>query len=266
MFSLHDKVAVITGAASGIGLTTARRLAAAGATVVLSDITDATGEAEAVGGSFHATDVTDEDAVAALVGTTIDRYGQLDILVNNAGVLGPGPGIIGGETEELRELLEINLVGAVHSVKHAAEVMEPGSTIINTSSMAGVVAFPGLSLYGITKWGMVGLTKHAAVELGPRGIRVNCVCPSGVSAPTLEPSDAWEVRIQGLANQHLQRQVVPEEVAAAIHYLASDEAAMINGHALAIDGGLTSGLSVRLIEAAVDESIMNEDGTIARSS
>ena len=256
MFSLAGKVAVVTGAASGIGLATARRFAAAGATVVLSDINDGAAQATEVGGDFVAVDVTDEDSVAALVAAAVDAHGRLDVMVNNAGVLLTAKGIGADSAKDTREMMDVNLFGVLYGVKHAARVMEPGASIVNTASMAGIVGFPGLSAYGASKWGVVGLTRYAAIELGPLGIRVNCVCPTGVESPmTPDAPDHWAVRSQGLAHQHTDRLASVDDVAAAIHYLASDDAAMVNGHALCVDGGLGAGMSIEMIEAAVGESI-----------
>ena len=153
-------------------------------------------------------------------------------------------------------MMEVNLFGVLHGIKHASRAMGPGGAIVNTASMAGIVGFPGLSAYGASKWGVVGLTRHAAVELGPLGIRVNCVCPTGVESPmTGGDHDHWAVRSQVLANQHTDRLATVDDVAAAIHFLASDDAAMVNGHALWVDGGLGAGMSIQMIEAAIGESI-----------
>lgn len=262
MFSLEGKSAIVTGGASGIGEAVVLRLTAAGATCVVADISDASALATEVGGEAHECDVTDAAAVQELVDATVDRFGRLDIMVNNAGVLGPGRGVLADDPAAGRAALEVNLGGVLNGVRAAGSVMKPGAVIVNTASMAGVVGFPGIGWYGMAKWGVVGLTKHAAVEFGPRGIRVNCVCPTGVDTPLVgeEAADHWAVRSQLLMNQHVRRLATAEEVAAAIHYLASDEAAMINGHALAVDGGLAAGPSVQFIEAALGTAIGDEGG------
>ena len=263
MFRLDNKIAVITGAASGIGLATAQRFAAAGASVVMADIVDGSTSAEDLDASYVRCDVTDEAAVDALVAGAHERHGRLDIMVNNAGVLGPGRGVLSDSMAELRAMFEVNLMGVMHGVRSAGRAMGSGGTIINTASMGGLVGFPGLSGYGSSKFAVVGLTKNAAIELGPKGVRVNCVCPTGVSTPMVGDApgnDHWAVRSQSLANQHVRRLATAEEVAAAIHFLASDEAAMINGHSLAIDGGMGAGMSVQLTEAALGESIHDDEG------
>ncbi len=264
MFSLSGKVAIITGGASGIGEATVRRFAAAGATCVIADVGDATALAEEVGGSSQVCDVTDATQVDALVASTVDHHAKLDIMVNNAGVLGPGGGVMADSIDDGRSVLEVNLFGVVNGIRAAAAVMEPGSAIVNTASMAGVVGFPGLGWYGMSKWGVVGLTKNTAIELGPRGIRVNCVCPTGVVTGMVPDGDLdhWASESMALANQHMRRLGTPDEVAAAIHFLASDDAMLVNGHALHTDGGLGAGMSNQLIEAAVDRTIADETGYI----
>ncbi len=263
MFSLAGKVAVVTGAASGIGLATARRLAAAGATVVLSDINDAAGDAAAMGADFVAADVSDEDSVASLVASVVEAHGRLDVMVNNAGVLLTAKGIDSDATEDVRRMIDVNLFGVLFGMRHASRAMGPGGAIVNTASMAGIVGFPGLSTYGASKWGVVGLTRYAALEFGPLGIRVNCVCPTGVESPmTGDTPDHWAVRSQSLAHQHIDRLATVDDVAAAVHYLASDDAAMVNGHALWVDGGLGAGMSIEMIEAAIGGSIRDGNAII----
>ncbi|NNC80469.1 MAG: glucose 1-dehydrogenase [Acidimicrobiales bacterium] len=263
MFRLDNKVAVITGAASGIGLATAQRFTAAGAVVVMADIADGSSAAADLQASYVQCDVTDERAVDSLVTKTLEQHGRLDIMMNNAGVLGPGRGVLSDSMDDLRAMFEVNLIGVLHGIKAAGGVMGAGGTIINTASMGGLVGFPGISGYGSSKFAVVGLTKNAAIELGPKGIRVNCVCPTGVSTPMIgdaPENDHWAVRTQSLANQHVKRLATADEIAAAIHFLASDEAAMINGHSLAIDGGMGAGMSVQLAEAALGEPIHDDGG------
>jgi NAD(P)-dependent dehydrogenase (short-subunit alcohol dehydrogenase family) len=183
-------------------------------------------------------------------------------MVNNAGILGPGRGVLSDSLDDIRKVIDVNLFGVIHGTKYAAKVMRSGGSIINTASMAGLVGFPGISAYGASKHAVVGYTKNAAIELGQKGIRVNCVCPTGVQTPMIAdaPEDHWAVRSQSLANQHVTRLAVADEVAAAIHFLASDDASMVNGHALEVDGGMHLGMSVQLIEAAVGHAIHDDDG------
>ncbi|MXY12332.1 MAG: SDR family oxidoreductase [Acidimicrobiaceae bacterium] len=263
VFSLTGKVTVVTGAASGIGLATARRFAEAGATVVLSDIVDGSAFAAEMDAEFVAVDVSEEDSVAALVASVVEAHGRLDVMVNNAGVLLTSKGIDADSTEDVRRMMDVNLFGVLYGMRHASRAMERGGSIVNTASMAGIVGFPGLSTYGASKWGVVGLTRYGAIEFGPLGIRVNCVCPTGVATPLAgDTQDHWAARSQALAHQHTNRLATADEVAAAIHYLASDEAAMVNGHALNIDGGLGAGMSIEMIEAAIGESIRDGSSII----
>lgn len=264
MFRLDGKVAIITGGASGIGAATAARFTEAGATCLIVDVTAPADTELPDRATAHVCDVTNATDLQAVVAEAVDRHGALDIMVNNAGVLGPGQGIATDSVDDGRSVLEVNLIGVLNGMKAAVAVMQPGSVIINTASMAGVVGFPGIAWYGASKWGVVGVTKHGAVEFGPRGIRVNCVCPTGVVTPGFAPEDAadhWAVRTQSLANQHVNRLATADEVAAAIHFLASDDAMMVNGHALHVDGGLAAGPSTQMIEAALGESIQ-DDGAI----
>jgi len=265
MFALEDKVAIVTGGASGIGAATCRRFAAAGATCVVADVTDGRTIADEIAGRSVTVDVTDSAAVEALVGATVAEHGRLDIMVNNAGILGPGRGIAADDADDARAMLEINVMGVAHGIRAAAGVMAAGAVILNTASMAGIVGFPGLAWYGAGKSAVIGMTRQAAVELGPRGIRVNCVCPTGVVTDGFVPPDGldhWAVRSQELANQHVRRLAVPEEVAAALHYLASDDAAMVNGHALPVDGGLSAGPSIQLWEAALGHPVRDDEGIL----
>lgn len=231
--------------------------------VVMADINDSGARAADLGAEFLAVDVADEDSVASLVAEVVDGHGRLDVMVNNAGVLRTAKGIAADADADIRHMMEVNLYGVLYGMRHATRVMEPGSAIVNTASMAGMVGFPGLSSYGASKWGVVGLTCYAAIEFGPLGIRVNCVCPTGVDSPmTGDIGDHWAVRAQGLAHQHTDRLASVDDVAAAIHYLASDDAAMVNGHALCVDGGLGAGMSIKMIEAALGEPIRDGSAII----
>ena len=262
VFELTDKVAVITGGALGIGLASAHRFVRAGAKVVLADLSDGTAHADQLGGTYHRTDVSDEAQIASLIDHAMDVHGKVDIMVNNAGILGPGRGVLSDSLADIREVIDVNLFGVIHGTKYAAQVMQSGGSIVNTASMAGLIGFPGISAYGASKHAVVGYTKNTAIELGTKGIRVNCVCPTGVQTPMIAeaPDDHWAMVSQSLANQHVDRLASAEEVAAAIHFLASDDASMVNGHALEVDGGMHVGLSVQLVEAAIGQPIHDDDG------
>jgi 3alpha(or 20beta)-hydroxysteroid dehydrogenase len=254
MFSLDGKVAIVTGAASGIGLATTRRFAAAGATVVLADITDAAATAAELHGHYFRADVSDEEQVKALMTSAASIKGTIDICINNVGV-GTGNLLVDTATSDMTQAFMVNTLGAFFGMKNVVEYMPPGSAIVNTSSIAGVIGYPTYGAYGASKFAIVGLTKIAALEFGGRGIRVNCICPSSVDTPQLaaDPNGHVEVAALGSAAA-VHRLIQPEDVAAAMHFLVSDDCPVISGQALVLDGGATAGISPTFIEIAVAAS------------
>jgi len=250
MFSLKGKVAVITGGASGIGKATALRFSKAGAKVVLGDIQDAAAVAKQAGGLFLKTDVSQESQVQALLEAAVSNYGKLDIVVNNAGI-GQGNEIKDITEAEFDRILNVNTKGVLWGLKHAASRISDGGSIMNTSSYAGVAAFPSYGSYTASKCAVIGLTKTAALELAPRGIRVNAVCPGTIDTPINEGPMA-QVEMTLATHLHPLRRIGrPEEVAALFHFLASDESAFITGLAIPIDGGLSAGIGLGVIEPMV---------------
>lgn len=254
MFSLEGKVAAITGGAFGLGKATAERFVRAGAKVVIGDIDEA-GESSAqeIGGRFVRTDVTREADVEALLDAAVSDFGRLDIVINNAG---------GGQGEYLPEITEesfdrtlaLNAKSVLFGIKHAGSRIADGGAILSTSSMGGALGEAGWLSYVAAKAAVIGMTKTAAIELGPRGVRVNCICPSTIETPD-SPTDWGELA-------DLEAKLVPffhqvgrlgraEEVASLFHFLASDEAAFLTGLAIPIDGGLSAGVSLGAIEALV---------------
>ena len=240
LFSLKDKVAVVTGGASGIGRATAERFAAAGARVVIADLTDASAIADQIDGIAVEADVSVESDVERLMQTAKDSFGRLDVAINNAGI---------GTTEWLPDMVEdalnlnldTNFKGAVWGIKHAARFMTAGGSIANTASVAALLGSPGYTAYAASKAAIVSATKTAALELAPRRIRVNCICPGTVDTPMNEGDDV-ELEMAIADKIHpLGRIARPEEIAALFHYLASDESAFITGQAIAIDGGMSAG-------------------------
>lgn len=241
-FSLDGKCAVVTGGSQGIGLAIAERLAAAGAHVVIADLSDGSAVAERLGGRFVRTDVSDEDSVAALMQAAHEAFGPIGIVVNNAGVANQPAGFLDTTGEDFDFCHRVNTMGVAFGIKQAVPLMAPGGSIINTASMAGRAGVVGLSAYAASKAAILGLTKTAAVELGPRQIRVNAVCPISVHTPMAEEGDQSLLDMERLMVP-LGRICVPEEVAAAVHFLASSDASFINGQAIEICGGMYAGVS-----------------------
>ena len=249
MFSLEGKIAVVTGGASGIGLATVKRFAEAGAKVVIADITESSDLAKEIGGLFIKTDVTQEDQVKALMDKTAETYGRIDIVINNAGGgEGSGPNFIPYlPAEDFEAGYKLNLMGVVFGIKHAADHMTEGGSIVNTSSVAGYQGAPTYAPYVASKAAVIGVTRTAAIELAARNIRVNCVCPGTVDTPMAYGDEAnAELKIATMM-MPLGRLCKPEEVAALFHFLVADDCSFISGQAICIDGGMTAGISMGLV-------------------
>lgn len=245
---LDGKVAVITGSAQGIGEAVAVEFAREGAKVVIADydpeggretvetIKDAGGEA-----IFVQTDVSDFSACEELIEKTISEYDKIDVLVNNAGITADGF-LVKMTEEEWDRVIDINLKGVFNCARHAAkQMMDQGSgVIINASSVVGLYGNIGQTNYAAAKFGVIGLTKTWAKELGPKGVRVNAVAPGFVETPMLDAVP--DKVLDKMKNKTpLKRLGKPEELAKAYLYLASDEAAYVNGEVLSVDGGLVLG-------------------------
>lgn len=241
MGRMSGDVVIVTGAAGGIGAATVRRLLAEDARVVATD-RDEAGLA-ALGPDVLALghDVVDDGAWAAVIRATLDRFGKLSGLVNNAGVFRVAP--VGElDPEQIDWLLAVNVKGVALGLKHAVGAMGQGSAVVNVSSVAGIIGAPRHALYGATKGAVRAMTKSAAAELGPRGIRVNSVHPGIVETAMAEYGMAalGRTREQLARGYPLGRLGRAEEVANAILFLASAEASWITGAELVVDGGLTS--------------------------
>lgn len=253
MFELDEKVAVVTGAASGIGEATVRRLAAAGATPVLVDRDDAAALASELGGVFVRADVSSEADMKSTADEVRDQLGRIDVLVNNAGVAYDPAPLTAVTLDNYYGHMGVNAVGILLGIKYFSPHMESGAAIINTASICGVLAFPEYAAYTASKFAAVGITKTAAVELGPRGIRVNCICPTTVDTPMLhsfEHGDS-EAAVLSIAAP-LGRIAKPEEIAALVHFLCADDCMVISGHSVVVDCGITAGISAAAWEAMED--------------
>lgn len=250
MGRLQGKIAIITGAASGIGAATARLFARQGARVVVADLRQSAAEAtadeiRAEGNQALAlgVDVSVAEQAQALVAKTVAEYGALHILHNNAGVLLPGS--VHDLPEELwSRTLAVNLTGAFLCSKYAVPALRQsgGGCILMTASSAGLVAEKGIAAYCASKGGLVMLTRQMAIDYAREGIRVNCLCPGWIDTPFNDPVIESQAALAAAIDTWVPigRQGTPEEVAYAALYLASDEASLVTGHTLVIDGGLTA--------------------------
>lgn len=252
MFRLDGKVAVVTGAASGIGEQIARSFAAQGASVVIADIDEAAGHrvAEEIGQNAccYRVDVTRTDDVKALLQSTVQRFGRLDILVNNAGI-----GFVGNieETPEadFQRLMDVNVNGVFYGCKHAIPIMlaQGKGNIINIGSVAGLIGIERRFAYCATKGAVIAMTRQLAIDYATRGIRVNCIAPGTIYTPFVDSylqrfhaGEIEQTKAKLHARQPIGRMGRPEEVAAMAVYLASDESDLVTGAVMAIDGGWTA--------------------------
>jgi len=247
---LANKTAIITGAARGMGAATARLFVAEGARVLLSDVLDAEGEALAseLGerACFRHHDVADEGGWQQVVRAALERFGAIDILVNNAGVL-LMRGIFDITRAEFDRVLAINLTGTFLGIQAVAPrlIERGGGAIVNISSIDGMKGSNATAAYSASKWGVRGLTKVAAMELGPRGVRVNSVHPGGISTPMTTRAGA-SPEVQAATNRFyktvpLGRIGQAEEVAHVTLFLASDDASYVCGAEIVVDGGMIIG-------------------------
>lgn len=253
MSNLSNKVAVVTGASSGIGRATAIALAASGAAVVVAarradKLASLVTDIESQGGvaSPVETDVSVGAAVERMVAHAIEVYGRLDIAVNNAGIEGQLQGIADLPEEEWDRVLDINLKGTFLCMKYESRAMldcDHGGAIVNVGSVNSFLGFPTGSAYVASKHGLVGLTTSASAELMPQGIRVNLVCPGVIDTPMHQRArgllgDAIYDEVL-LPRVHARRAGRPEEIANSILFLCSDDASYITGTTLTPDGGYT---------------------------
>jgi NAD(P)-dependent dehydrogenase (short-subunit alcohol dehydrogenase family) len=250
-YDFKGQVALITGASSGMGLATARAFAAAGASVALADVNAAalTSAVDALKASGHAAigvtcDVSDEEQVGALVRKAVDAYGRLDMAFNNAGIQAPPTDAADEPADVFDRVNAINLRGVWTCMKHELKQMrEQGSgAIVNCSSLGGLVGLPGRAAYHASKHGVIGLTRSAALEYAPRGIRINAICPGTIATPMVTDMLAnGELDLAAaIANQPIGRLGEAEEIAASVLWLCSPGASFVVGVALPVDGGYTA--------------------------
>jgi NAD(P)-dependent dehydrogenase (short-subunit alcohol dehydrogenase family) len=251
---LDGKVALVTGAGGEIGTATIRLMAARGARIVAVD-RDANALARLEAGldskSLVATceaDVSDEASVRRYVALAIDQAKRIDVFFNNAGIEGPVHPIADYPLDDFRRVVDVNLIGVFLGLKHVIPAMAAtgGGSIINSSSVAGLTGTPGICAYNATKHGVIGLTRSAAAEWAGRGVRVNSINPGPITSrmmASLEsgmaPGNAQEMRTQFSAMIPAGRYGMPEEVAAVVAFLASDDARYLHGAIFTIDGGFT---------------------------
>ncbi|MGF1692996.1 SDR family oxidoreductase [Photobacterium kagoshimensis] len=247
MFSLKDKVAVVTGGGSGVGLATVKRFVEVGAKVVIADISDQQEMALELGCTYVKVDVSNEDDVKHLFEIARETYGKIDICVNNAGIIVPGEMLEDASMDEYLKVYKINFGGVLYGLKHAPPNMNDGGSIINTASLAGKIGFPGYGAYCSTKGSVIQLTRVAALELAERNIRVNCVCPSTIDTPMAHAKgNELELMLKDYV-WPLARLCKAEEVAAMYHFLAADDCTYLTGTAIDLDGGYKAGTGMNAI-------------------
>ncbi|KPC61475.1 3-oxoacyl-ACP reductase [Streptomyces chattanoogensis] len=243
---LVGRTAVITGAGSGIGLATARRLASEGANVVCADIDEAAGKkaADEVGGVFVKVDVTDSDEVEALYKTAFDTYGSVDIAFNNAGISPPDDdSILTTGLDAWRRVQEVNLTSVYLCCKHALPYMQRQGkgSIINTASFVAVMGAATSQIsYTASKGGVLSMSRELGVQFAREGIRVNALCPGPVNTPLLKELFAKdpERAARRLVHVPVGRFAEPEEIASAVAFLASDDSSFVNAAEFLVDGGI----------------------------
>jgi NAD(P)-dependent dehydrogenase (short-subunit alcohol dehydrogenase family) len=255
MKRFENKVVLITGGATGIGLATARRFAQEGARVVIASRNEAAGQQEAADirassgeATFIQTDVTQEAQIVALIKQTMGTYGRIDAAFNNSGTEGIPSPLADDNEENYQKIFEVNVKGLWLSMKHQLKHMQQhgAGSIVNNASIAGLIGFPGLGLYTASKHAVLGLTKSAALENAAIGIRVNAVSPAMIETDMAErflsaqPGNK-EDTIASVKSMHpIGRFGKPEEIASAVTWLCSDDASFVVGQSLTVDGGFTA--------------------------
>lgn len=247
----EHKVALVTGAGSGIGRATAQAFAAEGAKVIVADrniegakgtvalIAKANGESSAI-----EVDISNSDSVQTMVNFCIEQYGQLDCAANNAGILGSMAPLTADYDEAIfNQVINVNVIGTWLCMKYELpHLIKSGGNIVNTASIAGLVGFPALSAYSASKHAVVGMTKTAALEYAKQGVRINAVCPGGTRTPMAGYGAGHdeEADKSAAAYSPMGRVAEPEEMADAILFLCSNQSSYVTGHPLVVDSGMVA--------------------------
>lgn len=253
--ALSGRVAIVTGAATGIGRAIAERFVAEGAQVVLADVDSdrAVPLVSSLGpqARFQQTDVAMPDQIRDLISFAVDQFGGLDVMVNNAGISGAlYARFLDDDFADFARVMSVNLLGVMVGTQLAARHMAAhgGGSIINVTSIGGLVAGPGVMTYRASKAVVIHLSRSVAIELAEHGVRVNCIAPGNIPTSLLASSLSGEalakaqaIRASMTANQPLQREGTPEDVAEAALYLGSDRSRYVTGTTLPVDGGSTAG-------------------------
>lgn len=254
MHSLQNKLAVITGGTSGIGLEVARNFIACGAQVVVCSRTDKQELAREIGATFFKVDVADEQQVNQFLATVEERFGKIDVLVNNAGIALDLENMASTASGDMQKILDVNTCGVWYALKYAPRHMRDGGSIINTGSVAGSgVTSEGNAEYAMSKAAVGYMTRTAAIELGDRHIRVNAVCPGLIAGTGMMTEDNGGATARFCSTlTALGRMGRLDEVAGIYNFLASDSSSFITGQEIRIDGGMTAGRSKFTAAAIAD--------------
>lgn len=251
MQTLDNKIAVITGGTSGIGLAVAKNYVESGARVVICGRRDASELAQEIGATAKVLDVTNEEQVKTVLAEIAAELGKIDVVVNNAGIADDEGSIEEFDTEGMKRIIDINLFGAYYVLKYAPGNMNDGGSIINTGSVAGSgITHAGSGAYAASKAGLAYLGRTSAIELAPRAIRVNTVCPAMIAGTGMMTDDDGGPEAQFLGTlTALGRMGRQDEVVGAYNFLASDASTFITGQEIRVDGGATAGIGLPIFGA-----------------